>query len=57
MVATLVVCGGDNKNGESKLAGKSAFNSDFNLTFMNTSIFVQECLLKDDTKPLARGRK
>ena len=32
--------GGDNKNGESKLAGKAAFTSDFNSIFMSIFIFV-----------------
>jgi site-specific DNA-methyltransferase (adenine-specific) len=40
--------GGDNKNGESKYAGKSAFNSDFN--------FSSKMLKKDDKKQVNRGR-
>lgn len=48
--------GGDNKNGESKLAGKSAFNSDFNFNLYEYFHFCSRMLVKDDTKPLARGR-
>lgn len=48
--------GGDNKNGESKLAGKSAFNSDFNFNLYEYFHFCSKMLVKDDTKPLARGR-
>jgi site-specific DNA-methyltransferase (adenine-specific) len=48
--------GGDNKNGESKLAGKSAFNSDFNFNLYEYFHFCSKMLKRDDTKPLARGR-
>ena len=48
--------GGDSKNGESKLAGKSAFNSDFNFNLYEYFHFCSKMLKKDDTKPLARGR-
>lgn len=48
--------GGDNKNGESNLAGKSAFNSDFNFNLYEYFHFCSRMLVKDDTKPLARGR-
>lgn len=48
--------GGDNKNGESKLAGKSAFNSDFNFNLYEYFHFCSRMLVKDDTNPLARGR-
>ena len=48
--------GGDNKNGESKLAGKSAFNSDFNFNLYEYFHFCSRMLVKDDTKPLTRGR-
>ena len=48
--------GGDNKNGESKLAGKSAFNSDFNFNLYEYFHFCSRMLVKDDIKPLARGR-
>lgn len=48
--------GGDNKNGESNLAGKSAFNSDFNFNLYEYFHFCSKMLKKDDTKPLQRGR-
>lgn len=48
--------GGENKNGESKLAGKSAFNSDFNFNLYEYFHFCSRMLVKDDTKPLSRGR-
>lgn len=48
--------GGDNKNGESKLAGKSAFNSDFNFNLYEYFHFCSRMLVKDDTKSVARGR-
>lgn len=48
--------GGDNKNGESNLAGKSAFNSDFNFNLYEYFHFCSRMLVKDDTKPLSRGR-
>lgn len=48
--------GGDNKNGESKLAGKSAFNSDFNFNLYEYFHFRSKMLKKDDKKPVARGR-
>ena len=48
--------GGDNKNGESKLAGKSAFNSDFNFNLYEYFHFCSKMLKKEDKKPLARGR-
>lgn len=48
--------GGDNKNGESKLAGKSAFNSDFNFNLYEYFHFCSKMMKKDDTKPLSRGR-
>ena len=40
--------GGNNKNGESKLAGKAAFNSDFN--------FCSKMLKKEPKKAVVRGR-
>ena len=49
--------GGDNKNGESKLAGKAAFNSDFNFNLYEYFHFCSKMLKKDDTKPIARGQK
>lgn len=48
--------GGDNKNGESKLAGKSAFNSDFNFNLYEYFHFCSRMLKREDTKPLQRGR-
>ena len=48
--------GGDNKNGESKLAGKAAFNSDFNFNLYEYFHFCSRLMKKDDTKPCARGR-
>ena len=48
--------GGDNKNGESKLAGKAAFNSDFNFNLYEYFHFCSKMLKKDDTRPLSRGR-
>ena len=52
-----MVCGGgDNKNGESKLAGKAAFNSDFNFNLYEYFHFCSKMLKKDDTKPISRGR-
>ena len=41
-----IQCGitaGTIKTGESKLAGKAAFNSDFNFNCMSIFIFVQKC--------------
>lgn len=48
--------GGDNSNGESKLAGKSAFNSDFNFNLYEYFHFCSKMLKKDDNKPVPRGR-
>lgn len=48
--------GGDNANGESKLAGKAAFNSDFNFNLYEYFHFCSKMLKKDDTSPVARGR-
>lgn len=48
--------GGDNKNRESKLAGKAAFNSDFNFNLYEYFHFCSKMLKKDDTKPVPRGR-
>lgn len=47
---------GDNKNGESKLAGKAAFSSDFNFNLYEYFHFCSKMLKKDDTKPVQRGR-
>ncbi|MCD7724910.1 MAG: site-specific DNA-methyltransferase [Clostridiales bacterium] len=48
--------GGDNSNGESKLAGKAAFNSDFNFNLYEYFHFCSKMMKKEDTKPIARGR-
>ena len=48
--------GGDNKNGESKFAGKAAFNSDFNFNLYEYFHFCSKMMKRDDTKPCARGR-
>jgi site-specific DNA-methyltransferase (adenine-specific) len=48
--------GGDNKNGESKLAGKAAFNSDFNFNLYEYFHFCSKMLKKEDTKPTRRGK-
>lgn len=48
--------GGDNKNGESKFAGKAAFASDFNFNLFEYFHFCSRLMRKDDTKPMARGR-
>lgn len=48
--------GGDNNNGESKLAGKAAFNSDFNFNLYEYFHFCSKMLKKEDNKPVARGR-
>lgn len=48
--------GGDNKNGESKFAGKSAFNSDFNFNLYEYFHFCSKMLKKDDKKNVGRGR-
>lgn len=48
--------GGDNKNGESKLAGKAAFNSDFNFNLYEYFHFCSKMLKKEDKKKSIRGR-
>ena len=40
--------GGDNRNGESKLAGKAAFNSDFNFNLYEYFHFCSRMLKKED---------
>lgn len=55
----LIQCGirgRDNKNGESKLAGKSAFNSDFNFNLYEYFHFCSRMLKKEDHKKQKRGR-
>lgn len=48
--------GGDNRNGESRLAGKAAFNSDFNFNLYEYFHFCSKMLKRDDKKPVRRGR-
>lgn len=48
--------GGDNRNGESRYAKKSAFNSDFNFNLYEYFHFCSRMLKKEDTKPIPRGR-
>lgn len=48
--------GGDNKNGESKLAGKAAFNTDFNFNIAEYFHFCNKLLKKDDKNKCERGR-
>jgi site-specific DNA-methyltransferase (adenine-specific) len=47
---------GDNKNGESKLAGKAAFNSDFNFNLYEYFHFCSKMLKKEPKKAGVRGR-
>ena len=47
---------GDNKNGESKLAKKAAFNSDFNFNIAEYFHFCNKLLKKEPKKSNARGR-
>lgn len=48
--------GGDNKNGESKLAGKAAFASDFNFNLFEYFHFCSQLMKKEPTRNLVRGR-
>jgi site-specific DNA-methyltransferase (adenine-specific) len=48
--------GGDNKNGESNLAGKAAFASDFNFNLYEYFHFCSRLMKKDDKNPSIRGR-
>jgi site-specific DNA-methyltransferase (adenine-specific) len=48
--------GGDNKNGESKLAGKAAFVSDFNFNLYEYFHFCSQLMRKEPKKGGARGR-
>lgn len=48
--------GGDNKNGESKLAGKAAFNTDFNFNIAEYFHFCNRLLKKEPSKAGQRGR-
>lgn len=48
--------GGDNKNGESKLAKKAAFNSDFNFNLYEYFHFCSKMTKKEPKKAGGRGR-
>jgi site-specific DNA-methyltransferase (adenine-specific) len=48
--------GGDRMNGESRLAGKAAFNSDFNFNIAEYFHFCNRLLKKEPKKGGARGR-
>jgi site-specific DNA-methyltransferase (adenine-specific) len=48
--------GGDNKNGESKLAGKAAFASDFNFNLYEYFHFCSRLMRKEPEEKSARGR-
>lgn len=48
--------GGDNKNGESKLAGKAAFASDFNFNLYEYFHFCSQLMKKEPKKGGVRGR-
>lgn len=48
--------GGDNVNGESKHAGKAAFNSDFNFNLYEYFHFCSRMMRKEDTSKGHRGR-
>ena len=48
--------GGDNKNGESKLAGKAAFASDFNFNLYEYFHFCSRLMKKEPKKAAVRGR-
>lgn len=55
----VILCGirgGDNKNGESKLAGKAAFNTDFNFNIAEYFHFCNKLLKKDDKNKVERGK-
>lgn len=47
---------GDNKNGESKFAGKAAFASDYNFNLFEYFHFCSRLMKKDDNSPSSRGR-
>lgn len=48
--------GGDNKNGESKLAGKAAFNTDFNFNIAEYFHFCNRLLKKEPEKSNGKGK-
>lgn len=47
---------GDNSNGESNLAGKAAFNSDFNFNIVEYFHFCNKLLKKEPQKSVQRGK-
>ena len=49
--------GGDNKNGESKLAGKAAFASDFNFNLYEYFHFCSRLMKKEPKKASTKGRR
>lgn len=51
-----MVCRGDNKNGESKLAGKAAFASDFNFNLYEYFHFCSRLMKKEPKGKVIRGR-
>lgn len=46
--------GGDNKNGESKLAGKAAFNSDFSFNLYEYFNFAKQMMKPEPTEKVTR---
>lgn len=48
--------GGDNRNGESKYAGKAAFNTDFNFNIAEYFHFCNRLLKKEPSKSNGRGK-
>ena len=50
------ISGGDNKNGESKLAGKAAFASDFNFNLYEYFHFCSQLMKKEPKGKVIRGR-
>lgn len=48
--------GGDNKNGESKFAGKAAFASDFNFNLYEYFHFCSQLMRKESQKKIERGK-
>ena len=48
--------GGDNKNGESELAGKAAFNTDFNFNIAEYFHFCNRLLKREPKKSNGRGK-
>ena len=48
--------GGDSKNGESKLAGKAAFNTDYNFNIAEYFHFCNKLLKKEPKKSNGRGK-